>query len=293
MPGIYVGFNIGTNSVGYAVTDKQYNLKRKFGEDAWGSVHFDAAQTCKGRRDHRTGSRRIGRKKQRIALLQEIFAPEVAKVDERFFLRLKESFRWRDEVEEQHIFFNDSDYTDIQYMKEYPTIHHLITELMKNPEPHDVRLVYLACAWLLAHRGHFLNNLKVENIDKITDITTVYQEFLDYFTSHGYRRPWEDVSPDALGEVLKENMKVSDKKNALKDFLLDGHTPGKDVTENFPYSQEAIIRLLAGGECSPKEFFHDEAYEDLKKIKLGMSDEDHAELANVIGEEYDLILSIT
>ena len=40
MPGIYVGFNIGTNSVGYAVTDKQYNLKRKFGEDAWGSVHF-------------------------------------------------------------------------------------------------------------------------------------------------------------------------------------------------------------------------------------------------------------
>lgn len=60
MPGIYVGFNIGTNSVGYAVTDKQYNLKRKFGEDAWGSVHFDAAQTCKGRRDHRTGSRRIG-----------------------------------------------------------------------------------------------------------------------------------------------------------------------------------------------------------------------------------------
>ena len=81
-------------------------------------------------------------------------------------------------MEEQHIFFNDSDYTDIQYMKEYPTIHHLITELMKNPEPHDVRLVYLACAWLLAHRGHFLNNLKVENIDKITDITTVYQEFL-------------------------------------------------------------------------------------------------------------------
>lgn len=292
MPGIYVGFNIGTNSVGYAVTDKQYSLKKKFGEDAWGSVHFDAAQTCKGRRDHRTGSRRIGRKKQRIALLQEIFAPEVAKVDERFFLRLKESFRWRDEVEEPHIFFNDSDYTDIQYMKEYPTIHHLITELMKNPEPHDVRLVYLACAWLLAHRGHFLNNLKVENIDKITDITSVYQEFLDYFTSHGYRRPWEDVSPDALDEVLKENMKVSDKKNALKDFLLDGHTPDKDVTENFPYSQEAIIRLLAGGECSPKEFFHDEAYEDLKKIKLGMSDEDHAELANVIGEEYDLILSM-
>ena len=108
MPGIYVGFNIGTNSVGYAVTDKQYNLKRKFGEDAWGSVHFDAAQTCKGRRDHRIGSRRIGRKKQRIALLQEIFAPEVAKVDERFFLRLKESFRWRDEVEEPHIFFSSS-----------------------------------------------------------------------------------------------------------------------------------------------------------------------------------------
>ena len=60
-------------------------------------------------------------------------------------------------------FFNDKEYTDVQYMKEYPTIHHLICELMDNKTPHDVRLVYLACAWLITHRGHFLNNLNVEN----------------------------------------------------------------------------------------------------------------------------------
>ncbi|MFR8862802.1 MAG: hypothetical protein ACLVH0_12610 [Coprococcus eutactus] len=32
----YVGFDIGTNSVGYAVTDKNYNLIKHGGEPMWG-----------------------------------------------------------------------------------------------------------------------------------------------------------------------------------------------------------------------------------------------------------------
>ena len=40
---IYLGLDIGTDSVGYAVTDDQYNLLRVHGDDAWGSVIFDAA----------------------------------------------------------------------------------------------------------------------------------------------------------------------------------------------------------------------------------------------------------
>lgn len=141
----YLGLDIGTDSVGYAVTDEQYNLIKFHGEPAWGSMIFDAGQLKADRRSFRSARRRLDRRQQRVKLVQEIFAKEIAKVDERFFLRLQESYKWREDVKDQYIFFNDEDYTDIQYGGEYPTIHHLIKELMDNPEPHDVRLVYLAC----------------------------------------------------------------------------------------------------------------------------------------------------
>lgn len=32
----YIGLDIGTNSVGYAVTDEKYNLIRMKGKKAWG-----------------------------------------------------------------------------------------------------------------------------------------------------------------------------------------------------------------------------------------------------------------
>ena len=54
------------------------------------------------------------------------------------------------------------------------TIHHLIDELMYSAEVHDVRLVYLACAWLVAHRGHFLSQIDKQNIDAVTDFSAVY-----------------------------------------------------------------------------------------------------------------------
>ena len=123
---IYLGLDIGTDSVGYPVTDDQYNLLRVDGDDAWGSVIFDAASLSDERRSHRSARRRLDRRQQRINLLQEIFAKEISKVDARFFIRLSESYRWRADVQDRYVFFNDEEYTDVQYMGEYPTIHHLI-----------------------------------------------------------------------------------------------------------------------------------------------------------------------
>lgn len=81
---IYLGLDIGTDSVGYAVTDDQYNLLRVHGDDAWGSVIFDAASLSDERRSHRSARRRLDRRQQRINLLQEIFAKEISKIDDRF-----------------------------------------------------------------------------------------------------------------------------------------------------------------------------------------------------------------
>ena len=54
----------------------------------------------------------------------ELFAKEVSKNDPNFFLRLKESkYHFEDKsLMNEYILFNDKDYTDKDYFKEYPTI---------------------------------------------------------------------------------------------------------------------------------------------------------------------------
>lgn len=289
---IYLGLDIGTDSVGYAVTDDQYNLLRVHGDDAWGSVIFDAASLSDERRSHRSARRRLDRRQQRINLLQEIFAKEISKVDDRFFIRLSESYRWREDVKDRYVFFNDEEYTDVQYMGEYPTIHHLICELINNKNPHDVRLVYLACAWLITHRGHFLNNLNVEKLDEIMDISSVYQNFINYFTENGYRRPWGEIDVSALPEALKQKTGVTVKNKELQNILLEGKKPEKSGTEEFPFSQDSIIRLLAGGQCKLKDVFCKEEYLDLGSISLGMDEEKFDEISDNIGEDYDLLIAL-
>ena len=286
---IYLGLDIGTDSVGYAVTDEEYNLRRFHGADAWGSIVFDAGSTKADRRGYRSARRRLDRRQQRVKLLQEIFATEIAKVDERFFIRLAESYLWREDTKDRYIFFNDDNYTDVQYMKDYPTIHHLICELMENKAPHDVRLVYLACAWLVAHRGHFLNNIRVEKIDELTDIHKVYEDFMRFFTDNEYSSPWNNIDENKLAEILKKKIGVNSKKAELVDLLLQGKKPEKNTTEAFPFSQEAIIRLLAGGTVKPKELFGNDEYEELASFSLNKDEETFLELMGNIGDDYELI----
>lgn len=87
----YLGLDIGTNSVGWAVTDENYNLYKYAGKRMWGIRLFEAADTAAERRTKRSNRRRLSRKKQRIDLLQELFSKEIAKKDPTFFIRLNES----------------------------------------------------------------------------------------------------------------------------------------------------------------------------------------------------------
>ena len=87
----YLGLDLGTGSVGWAVTDVNYEILRAHGKALWGVRLFDSAKTAEERRMFRTGRRRLDRRNWRIELLQGIFAEEINKVDEGFFLRMKES----------------------------------------------------------------------------------------------------------------------------------------------------------------------------------------------------------
>ena len=153
----YLGLDVGSASVGWAATDINYKLLRKNKKRLWGARLFEEAKTAADRRSFRAGRRRLARRRWRISLLEELFAKEVSKNDPNFFLRLKESkYHFEDKsLMNEYLLFNDKDYTDKDYYKEYPTIYHLRSSLMTEENP-DIRKVYLAIHSMLKNRGHFL-----------------------------------------------------------------------------------------------------------------------------------------
>lgn len=80
----FLGLDIGSNSVGWAVTDENYKIKKFKGNLMWGVHLFDEPQQSADRRMFRTARRRLDRRQQRIVLLQELFAAEILKKDEKF-----------------------------------------------------------------------------------------------------------------------------------------------------------------------------------------------------------------
>ena len=77
----YIGLDIGTSSVGWAVMDENYHLMKKHGKDMWGIREFDEAETAEARRTFRVSRRRRQREVARIGLLKDYFHDELAKVD--------------------------------------------------------------------------------------------------------------------------------------------------------------------------------------------------------------------
>ena len=179
---VYLGLDLGTNSVGWAVTDGNFKLLRKRNQHLWGIRLFDEAKTANDRRMFRTQRKRLERRRARIFELRQLFVDEIQKVDPNFFHRLDYSFSfdWKDEANrvrvKKSILFDDPDYKDRDFFKKYPTIFHLRKALMEwtGPEKPDIRLVYLAIHHIIKYRGNFLdpsdnlgNNV---NADEIKDL---------------------------------------------------------------------------------------------------------------------------
>ncbi len=215
----FVGLDVGTDSVGWAVTDENYNLLKSHGKTLWGIRLFDEADTAQERRMKRTCRRRGERRRQRIKLLQEIFDREIAKVDKCFFARLEESkFLPEDKRVSQCRFglFADEDYTDIEYYREYPTIYHLRRALMFDGKPHDVRQVYLAIHNIVKHRGHFLFE---GDLKSATDFAGIFGRFVDYLNEElGLEIEVQEVS--TIEKILcDKTQNRSAKKRELQNLL--------------------------------------------------------------------------
>lgn len=302
----YLGLDIGTDSIGYAVTDKAYHLLKFHGEPMWGGHLFDEASPAAERRAARVARRRLDRRQARVKLLRELFATEIAKIDPHFFKRIDESWLFPEDKSKgigSGSIFNDPDFKDADYHHRYPTIHHLIYELMCSEVPHDVRLVYLACAWLVAHRGHFLSDISVENVAQIKDVKVLYDDLMSYLSERQeqYEQDQEgedgektvnqfwDCDPVAFGNVLRRKRGITAKKEDFAQLLYG--TPKLPRNDTLVFSPAEILSLLSGGVVKAGKLFASVEEEDAKDltIELGAADEKIEEVCAQLGDEAELI----
>lgn len=69
----YLGLDMGTSSLGWAVTDEKYQLLRRKGKDLWGVRLFSEAETAADRRSHRVSRRRREREKSKNCIFKRSF----------------------------------------------------------------------------------------------------------------------------------------------------------------------------------------------------------------------------
>lgn len=287
----YIGLDVGTNSVGWAVTDTEYNVLRFHGKHMWGSRLFPEAKTAAERRTQRTMRRRLQRRKQRLMVLEALFAEAISKIDKQFFDRLHESDLWQDDKKSGSKFslFNDASYTDKDYHRNYATIYHLRRELADSDEPHDVRLVFLAIHHLLKYRGHFLN--QGGSPDEILTVEQAWDALVRYLDDK-YGLAIVPANPDKLMEAIKSDALISVKKKAIKDAA------GQIPTGEGQPSPDAICELLAGAKVRLSKLFPDLeelAGEDGKTSVLLKDDlnENGDTLRELLGEENaDLLFAL-
>lgn len=157
-----IGLDIGTGSVGWAVTDENGELFRFKGKPTWGSRLFPSAETAEKTRLSRGQRRRYDRRRQRLDLLQGIFVFEMEKEDPDFFIRLNQSRLWKEDRDPEHQnyrwpLFNGGDLNEVEYYQKFPTIYHLRSWLTETNEKADIRLIYLAFHNIIKYRGNFLH----------------------------------------------------------------------------------------------------------------------------------------
>lgn len=289
----FLGLDIGTNSVGYAVTDPEYNLLKFKGEPMWGTHLFAKGEDCEERRTHRTARRRLDRRQQRVSLVGDLFAKEIAKIDPNFFARRNESALHKNDRKYNVNLFDGPGITDKEYHENYPTVHHLILDLMTSDEPHDVRLVYTACAWLVAHRGHFLFDIDPDKTEELLDFSSVYEDFRAYLEEDlRCRMPWNEmVEPKDILKILQMRAGVAKKKELFKKDICGGKKPDKKGTDD-PYSIDAVVTLLSGGKVKPKDLFGKEDYAELESISLEMDEEEFDKAVAELDEDGEFLIKL-
>lgn len=291
----YIGVDIGTNSVGWAVIDENGNLLKKGKHHLWGSRLFDQAQTAQNRRNYRSSRRRYNKRRQRIGLLRLIMSDMVLEVDPSFFIRLEKTTFLdkedkkailKDNYKMNYNLFCDEDYNDKKYFKDYPTIYHLRKKLCESDEKADPRLIYLALHHIVKYRGNFLyegQELHLESSNKEEDLKILF-DILGKNNDTVY-----DFSEEQIQFILKtvvENISKTAKVDECMSHLKLNSEDKKIVKE--------FMRGLVGNKFNvSKLYMHEDLQFDDEDLKLQFSDKSYEEkiieYENVLEEKMEFI----
>lgn len=272
----YLGLDMGTSSLGWAVTDPDYNLLRAKGKDLWGVRLFPEAESAAGRRTQRVSRRRLQREKARIGFVREVFADAINEVDPGFYQRLDDSKYFpEDKMEVQRFsLFSGKGFTDREYYDQFKTVFHLRSKLIHSVEPMDVRLVYLAVANIFRHRGHFLNANLTDG--KAAELEEIYAQLLDATSNLP-----SNVDFEKLKEILSSNKITNSRRNEqLMDLL--------QINKKMPEAE--MMKMVCGLKgVLPKAFteltFDDEHQKYSVSFRDGNYEEKDAEMQTLLDEE--------
>lgn len=279
----FLGLDMGTDSLGWAVTDTSYNLLKTGGKAMWGVHLFDSGKTAEERRAFRTARRRTERNRQRIELLRELFSEEICKVDENFFARLEESKFYEEDkrVAGKYTLFHDVTYTDKEYHRDFPTIYHLRSAMLHSDKKFDIRLLYLVVAHILKHRGHFL--MEGQTLESATDFAPIFADLMHSLEDADISVSCSDSQ--AVADVLKDkSTTVTDKKRTL--YALFGATEKQ---------QKSVCDALAGGSVKLSVLFADESLDDCEVSKFdfkGGIEDKEAQLESALQDRMVLLLKL-
>lgn len=262
-----IGLDIGTGSVGWAVTDAEGNLYHFKGKPTWGSRVFPNAKTAAEAQGPRGQRRRYERRRQRLNLLQGFFAEEIQKVDPDFFVRLNHSYLVSDERDFHHPLFNGKDFTEQEYYRRFPTIYHLRSWLMTTDEQADIRLIYLALHNIVKHRGNFLHqdnpSLSAKNANMAESVEKFCYAFQEWCDIHEV-----SCSPD-----------VDRLTSILEDAFLNKRTKQEQIVSCFgldkAYSKtaKALSQAFVGYVADYSQVY----FEDLEEAKFALSNDEKTE----------------
>lgn len=297
---LFIGLDVGSDSVGWAATDENFRLYRLKGKTAWGARIFSEANDAKGRREFRVAGRRLARRKERIRLLKVLFDPLLKEKDPTFLLRLENSAIQNDDpnkpaqaVTDCPLFVNKQEEKD--YYKRYPTIWHLRKALMEN-EDHafsDIRLLYLAIHHIIKYRGNFLRegDIKIGQFD-YSIFDRLNETLAVLFDSQNENDGDEENRFIGLPKSQYEGfIKCANDRNLPKQPKKTKLLSMFEKTEESKAFLEMFCTLCAGGEFSTKKLNAkgEETYQEAKISFNASYDQNEPTYQEILGGSFDLV----
>lgn len=278
----HIGLDIGTSSIGWAVIGDDFKIKRKKGKNLIGVRLFKEGDTAAERRSFRTQRRRLNRRKWRLKLLEEIFDPYMAEVDEYFFARLKESNLSPKDSNKKYLgSLLFPDISDSNFYDKYPTIYHLRRDLMEKDKKFDLREIYLAIHHIVKYRGNFLEKVPAKNYKNsgasigflLEEVNSLYKDIIgDESVAILNSGKFEDVEKI----ILDEETRNLDKQKSVGKLLVEDKKKKNIVT--------AFSKAILGYKFNIEDLLLIESDE---KNKLTFNDENIDDIFNELSHSLD------